>query len=80
VPPWFADDRTDLTARLGEIRAPTLLLWSDADPVSPLAVARLLAERIRGARLHVVRGGSHAFASERAEEVAGVIREFLAEV
>jgi pimeloyl-ACP methyl ester carboxylesterase len=32
VPTWFLDDRTDLTDRLAEIRAPTLLVWSDADP------------------------------------------------
>ena len=36
VPTWFADDRTDLTDRLAEIRAPTLLVWSDADPIAAL--------------------------------------------
>jgi poly(3-hydroxyoctanoate) depolymerase len=77
APSWFADDRTDLTDRLGEIRAPTLLLWSDADPVSPLGVARFLEARIRGARLRVVPGGSHAFANERPDEVAAAIRGFL---
>jgi pimeloyl-ACP methyl ester carboxylesterase len=78
VPSWFEDDRTDLTARLGAIRAPTLLLWSDADPVSPLAVARTLAARIAGSRLHVIRAGSHTFASERPEEVVPAIRQHLA--
>lgn len=78
VPAWFVEDRTDLTARLGEIRAPTLLLWSDADPISPLSVARLLQGRIRGARLQIVPGGSHAFAAERPDEVAGLIRAHLA--
>ena len=78
VPGWFVEDRTDLTARLGEIRAPTLLLWSDADPVSPLSVARLLEQRIRGARLEVVPGGSHTFARERPDEVAALIRAHLA--
>ncbi len=78
VPGWFVEDRTDLTARLGEIRAPTLLLWSDADPISPLSVARLLEERIPGARLQVVPGGSHAFAAERPDEVAALIRAHLA--
>ena len=32
VPSWFEDDRTDLSDRLAEIRAATLLLWSDVDP------------------------------------------------
>lgn len=79
VPRWFVDDRSDLTHRLGAIRAPTLLLWSDGDAVSPLAVGRFLKDRIAGARLRVVRGGSHVFANERAEEVAPVIREHLKE-
>jgi pimeloyl-ACP methyl ester carboxylesterase len=77
APPWFVDDRTDLGARLGEIRAPTLLVWSDWDPVSPAAVGRFLAERIPGARLAFVRGGSHVFANERPAEVAGLVREHL---
>lgn len=78
APPWFVDDRTDLAPRLGGVRAPTLLLWSDADPVSPLAVARFLGARIPGARTVVVPGGTHAFAAERPEEVAAVIRSHLA--
>lgn len=77
APPWFVDDRTDLTGRLGAIRAPTLLLWSDADPVSPPAVGAFLAARIPGARLATVAGGTHAFASERADEVAALVRGHL---
>lgn len=79
VPPWFADDRTDLTERLQAIAAPTLLLWSDADAVSPVAAGELLARCIPGARLHLVRGGTHAFAHERPDEVAAIIGEFLEE-
>jgi pimeloyl-ACP methyl ester carboxylesterase len=77
APTWFVDDRTDLTDRLGSIRAPTLLLWSDSDPISPRAIARFLAERIAGARVATVTGGTHAFASERPDEVASVIRSHL---
>jgi pimeloyl-ACP methyl ester carboxylesterase len=77
APSWFVDDRTDLTDRLGEVRAPTLLLWSDADPVSPLGIARFLEARIPGARLETFRGGSHMFANERADEVAAAIRAHL---
>lgn len=77
VPSWFIDDRTDLTERLAQIRAPTLLLWSDADPISPRSVARFLAERIAGARIVSVAGATHAFASERPDEVAAIIRSHL---
>jgi pimeloyl-ACP methyl ester carboxylesterase len=78
VPRWFVEDRTDLSARLGEVRAPVLLLWSDSDPVSPLAVGEALRQRLPDARLEVVRGGSHGFAEERADEVAELVRAFLA--
>jgi pimeloyl-ACP methyl ester carboxylesterase len=77
VPDWFVTDRTDLTHRLGEILAPTLLLSSDADPVSPLAVSELLLARIPCSRREVIAGGSHAFAEERPDEVAAVLRGFL---
>jgi pimeloyl-ACP methyl ester carboxylesterase len=77
APRWFVDDRTDLSERLGEIRAPTLLLWSDADPISPLSVAHFLAGRIPGSRLVTVPGGTHAFAAERPDEVASTIRSHL---
>lgn len=78
VPGWFVDDRTDLADRLQDVRAPTLLVWSDADPISPPSVARYLAERLPDARIEVVPGGTHAFASERADEVAALARAHLA--
>jgi|SRR5215831_1990956 len=74
LPRWFLEDHTDFTLRLAEIRAPTLLVWSDADAVSPLSIGRFLAERIPRARLVIVRGGAHAFANERADEVGSLIR------
>ncbi len=77
APPWFADDRTDLAGRLGSIRAPTLLLSGGDDPLSPPAVARFLAARIAGARIAIVPGGTHAFASERPDEVARLLRRHL---
>jgi pimeloyl-ACP methyl ester carboxylesterase len=79
APRWFLEDRTDLTERLFEIRAPTLLVWSDADAISPLAVCRFLAERIPRASAAIVRGGTHAFANERPDEVAAHIRSFYSQ-
>lgn len=76
VPDWFERDRTDLTARLGGIRAPTLVLYSDTDPICPPAVPALLCARIPGARAVLVPGGTHAFANERPDEVAEHLRSF----
>ena len=80
VPDWFSTDRTDLAGRLHQLRCPTLLLWSDADEISPLSVGRFLQSRIPGARLETFAGGTHGFASERPDEVAGAIRRHLAQV
>jgi pimeloyl-ACP methyl ester carboxylesterase len=79
VPGWFVEDRTDLTDRLSGIRADTLLLSGGADPVSPPAVARFLLERIPRARAITVAGGGHAFANERPDEIAALIRTHLGE-
>jgi pimeloyl-ACP methyl ester carboxylesterase len=77
-PTWFLDERPDLSARLHEITAPVLLLWGDADPISPVAVGRRLAELFSDAQLVVLRGGTHDLAFERADEVLPHIERHLA--
>jgi poly(3-hydroxyoctanoate) depolymerase len=74
VPDWFERDRTDLTARLGAIKASTLILTGDADPISPPAVGQFLRERIPRSRHESVHGGGHDFALKRSQEVAEIIR------
>jgi pimeloyl-ACP methyl ester carboxylesterase len=72
-----------ITARVPEhlpverIAAPTLLIWGDADPISPLAVGQHLAQRIAGARLHLVPGGDHDVARTHVDEVAALIHRHL---
>ena len=80
APPWFADCREDLSVRLGSIRAPTLLLWGDADPISPVAVGARLQKLLPDASLHVLHGGQHDLVVKFAPEVARLIGEHLARV
>jgi pimeloyl-ACP methyl ester carboxylesterase len=65
--------------RLGRIRAPTVILQGQDDPLIPAGNARILARRIPGARLEIVPHCSHvmpADAPERTEElVMGFLRE-----
>jgi pimeloyl-ACP methyl ester carboxylesterase len=79
TPEWFRADRTDLTARLPEVKAPVLLIWGDADPVSPVAVGRYLVSVLPDARLIVVPGGDHMLARDRAADVVPAIRRHLME-
>jgi pimeloyl-ACP methyl ester carboxylesterase len=50
--------------------APTLLVWSDADRISPLGVGRRLAEILPRAELVVIPGVDHMFARDHADRVA----------
>jgi len=77
VPDWFERDVTDLTDRLHLISAPTLILYGDADPICPQAIAELLERRIGSARVVRVHGGTHTFAQERPGEVALAIEAHL---
>lgn len=68
----------DLTARLPAIVSPVLLLWGDADPISPVTVGERLCELLPDARLVVIPGGTHEIVQDRADEVTPLIRAFLA--
>ena len=74
---WITEPQEDLSARLGAIAAPTLLLWGDADPISPPAVGRRLLALLPRATLHIVQGGDHDLAETHAAEVAPLIAAHL---
>jgi len=78
LPRWFADFRTDLTSSLGSIKASTLLLWGDSDPISPVAVGERLAMLVPNAQFHVLSGGTHDLAHTLAVHVAPLIDAHLA--
>jgi uncharacterized protein (DUF952 family)/alpha-beta hydrolase superfamily lysophospholipase len=77
VPRWFIDSREDFGEQLRAVSAPTLLLWGDADPISPVAVGRQLASLLPNAELVVVPGGTHDLVAERAADVLPHIRRHL---
>jgi pimeloyl-ACP methyl ester carboxylesterase len=67
----------DSTARLAELRCPTLLVSGDEDAVVPPKNAETLARRIAGAR-HVSWGGAgHFWWAHRTVEAADLIASFL---
>jgi pimeloyl-ACP methyl ester carboxylesterase len=75
---WITQPGAAPNLPVERIAAPTLLIWGDADPISPVAVGRHLQSRIAGSRLHVVAGGDHDLARTRAAEVAPLIERHLA--
>jgi len=62
---------------LPTITAPTLVLHGDQDVVNPVANARLLVDRIPGARLELLPGARHAYFEECRDTAGRLVREFL---
>ena len=77
IPRWFIDDTTDLTARIGAIVCPTLLLWGDADAISPVAVGERLHRLLPMSRLRVFAGAGHDLIRTHARDVAAEIAAHL---
>lgn len=63
--------------RLGEIRCPVLVITGDEDRMMPPENARLLAEGIPGAELHIIHGAGHGFFQEQPEETNRILAAFL---
>jgi 3-oxoadipate enol-lactonase len=73
-----ASEEHDSWERLPEIKTPTLVVHGSDERIVPIENAHLLAERIPGAEVHIVRGGRHMFFIEFRSEVNRVVKEFLA--
>ncbi len=67
----------DTYERLAEIKAPTLIIHGEADRVNPVENARILASRIPGAELVILKNMRHLFMLEAKEETNRVILDFL---
>jgi pimeloyl-ACP methyl ester carboxylesterase len=77
LPDWFYNYQEDLTPRLPALRMPALLLWGDADPISPVKAGERLAALLPNAALHVIPGGAHDVACTHARVVAPLIDQHL---
>ncbi|MGQ9370152.1 alpha/beta fold hydrolase [Azospirillum sp. ST 5-10] len=64
-------------AEAARIRARTLLLAGDDDPVAPPSVARLLGERIDGAQVRLLPRCGHWITLERAADATAALGEWL---
>jgi pimeloyl-ACP methyl ester carboxylesterase len=77
APSWFVDDDTDLTPRLREMFAPTLLVFGERDLVAPVAVGRHLQEHLPFARLEVIEGATHDLEEEHPDFLASLVEAHL---
>jgi pimeloyl-ACP methyl ester carboxylesterase len=83
--PPYAHDRQrqasvgyDASARIGEIRAPTLILHGRRDKSMPLESAERMHSAIAGSELDVFRGGHMFFLMSERQPFLGRVIQFLA--
>ena len=67
------------THRLGDVKAPTLVLIGEADTIGSnhIAQSRVLVERIPGAEMKVLKGQSHGFFWQAPDETNRVILDWV---
>ena len=71
-------ERMDQTARLGEIRAPTLVIAAADDPATPPEHGELIASAIPGARIEIVPRARHLATVEQPQAMTELILGHLA--
>src|ERR1700674_5108585 len=64
-------------SRIAQIKAPTLIIHGETDQLIPVANAKLIAERISGAKLALTPRASHIFETDQPGVAIRVILEFL---
>ncbi len=67
----------DTTARLGAIKAPTLVIAGELDQGTPPEMARTLAEGIPGARLQILKDASHLSYTEQPQAFGQAVQSFI---
>jgi len=73
-------DRDDVSDRLGEISAPTLVICGEEDVATPPELSRALAEGIAGAELVMIPRAGHHSSLENPAPVTEAIERFLERV
>jgi pimeloyl-ACP methyl ester carboxylesterase len=79
VQSWDAD-MTQLESTLPKIAGiPTLLVWGGKDRVVDLRSAEIMAQRLPGSRVAIIKGAGHLPYEESPEEFSRIVRQFLAD-
>ncbi|MFM2416653.1 MAG: hypothetical protein RL385_1376 [Pseudomonadota bacterium] len=69
--------RTDMGSALSGLTMPTCIVVGEHDSITPVAVARALAERIPRADLHVIAGAGHISSLEATAAFNLLLRDFV---
>ena len=72
--------RTDIGARLGELKMPVLVLWGEQDAIVSCSAGRKLADALPNAQFHQLPSCGHLPTLEKPVESAAIFSVFLHEV
>jgi pimeloyl-ACP methyl ester carboxylesterase len=70
-------ERPDSVPLLSEIQCPTLIIGGEEDGLTPPADAKLMAEKIKGAKLEIIPNAAHLSNLEQPEVFNMAVRKFL---
>ena len=71
------NNRPALIDRLGEVTAPTLLIYGEEDFYTPIESGRRIEQGIDGARMFTIPHTGHLSVVERPKKVAALVEEFV---
>lgn len=74
---FLASDSFDVSARLGRIKAPTLIVSGADDKMVPTHYAQTLHQKIKNSLLHTVDGAGHMLMLEDPIAITNILRLFL---
>ncbi|MBI5033515.1 MAG: alpha/beta hydrolase [Chloroflexi bacterium] len=74
---YAACNAFDVMARLGEIRAPTLVICGKQDRMTPIKYSEHLVSKIRGAQLVSIDNAGHSVMIEQPEATARALFDFV---
>jgi pimeloyl-ACP methyl ester carboxylesterase len=78
-PRAFFSGQVDVTARLGEVDMPILLIWGSRDPLFPVAQAGRAHARLPNSRLVVIEDAGHTPQAERPDEFNRALAAFVSQ-
>lgn len=67
----------NLSGRLREIDAPTLIVWGEKDALIPVRYARKFQKEIEGSQLAIIKNSGHTPYFERPDRFSDIVLEFL---
>jgi 3-oxoadipate enol-lactonase len=67
----------DTTARLGQVKAPTLVIAGELDQGAPVSMSEIMVNAIPGAKLVVLKDASHLAVAEQPQAFTDAVVTFL---